>query len=764
MLSKQKKAIKNLEIDILVKFEIDKYPDGFIPVKPFQKFLQQEILNHCDYSPEEKKALPDFIYYFCMDAPEKVHILQYYYFINRDENYFSAYIWGVPSDGRLGLSTDQMNDNEIFMDKKSKKLKEEGFIKSDQDEEIESEEMSPSEEVKVKVKSKYRRIAPTKIEFKMEKMENINISKITCGILFIEIYFFSYDFSFIFFFFFFFFLILTFLSFSFLLGHHHTMALDDRGILFTWGMGSQGCLGNGKLKNVHEPLPINLSSAKNTFAFDNDHDIKFKDIACGSYHSMALAISEDLYTWGVNTRGQLGHGNTNNMMKPQKVAFFSEEKVGLISIAAGDQHSATISSSNELYTWGCGAYYRLGHGLAFDELVPKKVEVLEDVYVTQVSCGVSHTLCITNEGFIYGWGNGMCGKLGIEEKCTKNYILPTRIGTYLGKFRRKVFQEVAAGPLHSLTLTNDGMIYSWGSAKNGILGLDRRAEDVYLPMKISSVRFAHVNFGKRVESTIKFENIYFLQQFYGPERILYNEQNITVCAVTCASKNTLFLSQDGKLFVSGSNQFGLLVRNPLKDQKTIDDHVQSMKQGATIIKPPKKEADEMSPLLSGGGAGGKSPKQMAEIDQKLKEKIDKGSKVGPTPIHYFKKKLVFIACSYNHAMAINEAGRVYTWGANKDYQLGLGFPSKYEFIPQRLGGALETKIVKMCACSEKFSALLTDLGEVWTFGTSEQGCLVEKISIFLLRFFVIFYKKFFDFFNNFYQIFDFYRNFHSFFL
>jgi len=213
MLSKQKKAIKNLEIDILVKFEIDKYPDGFIPVKPFQKFLQQEILNHCDYSPEEKKALPDFIYYFCMDAPEKVHILQYYYFINRDENYFSAYIWGVPSDGRLGLSTDQMNDNEIFMDKKSKKLKEEGFIKSDQDEEIESEEMSPSEEVKVKVKSKYRRIAPTKIEFKMEKMENINISKITCGILFIEIYFFSYDFSFIFFFFFFFFLIIKFLSF-----------------------------------------------------------------------------------------------------------------------------------------------------------------------------------------------------------------------------------------------------------------------------------------------------------------------------------------------------------------------------------------------------------------------------------------------------------------------------------------------------------------------------------------------------------------------
>ena len=517
------------------------------------------------------------------------------------------------------------------------------------------------------------------------------------------------------------------------------MALDERGILYTWGMGSQGCLGNGKLKDVNEPQPINLAVAKQTFAFDNEHDVKFKDIACGSYHSMALAVSEDLYTWGANTRGQLGQGHTNNVMKPEKIAYFSQEKLGILSIDAGDQHSAAISSSFELYTWGCGAYYRLGHGLAFDELVPKKVEVLEDVYVNQVSCGVSHTLCITNEGFIYGWGNGMCGKLGIEEKCTKNYILPTRIGTYLGKFRRKTFQEVCAGPLHSLTLTEDGIIYSWGSAKNGILGLDRRSEDVYLPMKIPSVRFAHRNYGKKVESSIPFESIYFLQQFYGPERILYNEQTITVCAVACAARNTFFLSQDGKLYAAGSNETGLLVRNPLKGQKIIEEHVNMLKQNTAIVKPAKGTMnEETSPLITSSPMRtiSKSIKNTGDAEQKLKEKLEKSNKSAPIPIHYFKKKLVFIACSYNHAMAINDGGRVFTWGANSDYQLGLGFLSKYEYIPQRLGGALETKTVKMCVCSEKFSALLTDAGEVWTFGTSEQGSLVHFYFIKeLLRFF-----------------------------
>ena len=41
----------------------------------------------------------------------------------------------------------------------------------------------------------------------------------------------------------------------------------------------------------------------------------------------------------------------------------------------------------------------------------------------------------------------------------------------------------------------------------------------------------------------------------------------------------------------------------------------------------------------------------------------------------------------------------------------------------KLEGALETKKIKMCVASEKFTALLTDMGEVWTFGVSDFGVL-----------------------------------------
>lgn len=47
--------------------------------------------------------------------------------------------------------------------------------------------------------------------------------------------------------------------------------------------------------------------------------------------------------------------------------------VEVVDIAAGGAHSACITSSGELYTWGKGRYGRLGHGDSEDQLKPKLV-------------------------------------------------------------------------------------------------------------------------------------------------------------------------------------------------------------------------------------------------------------------------------------------------------------------------------------------------------------------------------------------------------
>lgn len=76
--------------------------------------------------------------------------------------------------------------------------------------------------------------------------------------------------------------------------------------------------------------------------------------------------------------------------------------------------SAAISANGTLYTWGRGNYGRLGHGKSTDCSVPTIVSALNGQHVVRVACGSgdSHTLCVTNQGRVYSWGDGDYGKLG----------------------------------------------------------------------------------------------------------------------------------------------------------------------------------------------------------------------------------------------------------------------------------------------------------------------------------------------------------------
>lgn len=94
---------------------------------------------------------------------------------------------------------------------------------------------------------------------------------------------------------------------------------------------------------------------------------------------MALTKKKKLLTWGSGQGGRLGHGDDEDQLFPKDVSELS--KIKLIYIAAGESHSAAISEKLKLYTWGNGAYGRLGHGSDTNERKPKIVEDLEQYEV-----------------------------------------------------------------------------------------------------------------------------------------------------------------------------------------------------------------------------------------------------------------------------------------------------------------------------------------------------------------------------------------------
>lgn len=68
----------------------------------------------------------------------------------------------------------------------------------------------------------------------------------------------------------------------------------------------------------------------------------------------------------------------------------------------------------ELLTWGKGgSLSALGHGVNDDVNTPTPVMALEGYSVVHVACGLSHTLAVTSEGLVFSWGNNDHGKLGM---------------------------------------------------------------------------------------------------------------------------------------------------------------------------------------------------------------------------------------------------------------------------------------------------------------------------------------------------------------
>ena len=89
---------------------------------------------------------------------------------------------------------------------------------------------------------------------------------------------------------------------------------------------------------------------------------------------MALSSEGEVYSWGEAEDGKLGHGNRSPCDRPRVIE--SLRGIEVVDIAAGGAHSACITAAGDLFTWGKGRYGRLGHGDSEDQLKPKLVRNL----------------------------------------------------------------------------------------------------------------------------------------------------------------------------------------------------------------------------------------------------------------------------------------------------------------------------------------------------------------------------------------------------
>jgi alpha-tubulin suppressor-like RCC1 family protein len=273
-------------------------------------------------------------------------------------------------------------------------------------------------------------------------------------------------------------------------GGRHAALVTKQGEIYSWGEESGGRLGHGVDCDVAQPKLI-----------DSLAHMNIELVACGEYHTCAVTLSGDLYTWGDGTFkfGLLGHGNDVSHWVPKRVDG-PLEGIHVSSISCGPWHTALVTSAGQLFTFGDGSFGVLGHGDRASLSVPREVESLKGLRTVRAACGVWHTAAVV-EVMVGNSSSSNCssGKIftwGDGDKGRLGHgdkdsrFVPTCVAALV----EPNFCQVACGHCLTVALTTSGHVYTMGSAVYGQLGNPQA--DGLLPVRVEGK--LHKNFVEEI--------------------------------------------------------------------------------------------------------------------------------------------------------------------------------------------------------------------------------------------------------------------------
>ena len=200
--------------------------------------------------------------------------------------------------------------------------------------------------------------------------------------------------------------------------------------------------------------------------------VKITNVSCGKNFTAITTndISNNLLVCGDNTFGQLGLNNLVNTSLFKRVNL-NNKFVHMISCGGNHMGLLTNDNSNNLYMCGYNAYGQLGTNNITDTslFINVSTSSIQNKFIKQISCGLNHTIIVTTEGKAYSCGLNSSGQLG-QNNSNANLKIFTLINT--PNINNKFVSNVSCGNTHSLLITNEttNNLYSCGDNTNGQLG------------------------------------------------------------------------------------------------------------------------------------------------------------------------------------------------------------------------------------------------------------------------------------------------------
>ena len=231
-------------------------------------------------------------------------------------------------------------------------------------------------------------------------------------------------------------------------GAYHTVALRYDGTVWGWGMGMGYDASRNVIANSHTPRPVGL---RDVIA-----------ITAGGAYTAVLRNDGTVWEW----RHSIGNRVTDGMGIPMPVQGLSD----VISISSTDRSGSmrsTFALDNDgfVWSWGDNSRGQLGDGSTRSRHNPDLVERLSNVIA--ISAGSDHVAALRSDGNVWTWGFNITGELGDISTRVRSSTIPMQVQDLSD------ITAISMGNGHSVAVQNDGTVWTWGANGNGQLGNGR---------------------------------------------------------------------------------------------------------------------------------------------------------------------------------------------------------------------------------------------------------------------------------------------------
>lgn len=183
-------------------------------------------------------------------------------------------------------------------------------------------------------------------------------------------------------------------------------------------------------------------------------------LALGAHHGCLVLPSSDLACWGLNTYGEIG---TPTSLPATGPAILVAGLHGAVQVAAGGALTCALDAAGDIWCFGDGAFGALGRSAGttvFSTANPIPAKIGASGPFTRVTAGERHACGLRQDGMLFCWGAATYGQVGIIGRRPAG--LPILVGG--------PYVDVAAGANHTCALRADRTVACFGRGDLGALG------------------------------------------------------------------------------------------------------------------------------------------------------------------------------------------------------------------------------------------------------------------------------------------------------